>query len=446
MNSARSSKIEFIQTFRGIAALLVVLYHASSSISPYGTGLGDFMFGPAGSMGVTLFFIISGFIMAHTTVSTPANSRAALDFLIRRISRVWPPLAVACLAFVALKVWPFDGINRRIIGLVVHTLTFIPSGGAGAPQFGESLPSVGWTLNYESYFYLFFAISMLFGRARWLALFAWGAISLIALPVLQVGWWTIHTVTPYGFGPPYVQMMTFPLIWEFLAGVALGLIYNSRLSIKMPFGLLMFLSVASVAWQYTARFKIGYGITEWGTTLIPLVAIFAMANKQTEITHHPALTYLGNISYSLYLWHPLVHDVSGYPLTWMGYGDRCSGFSFMLYTTAISIAIAALSYHLLEKGLSEFIKNKSLQMARGKFALDAENGIRARVSDGFAFLSAHLASDDLNEKYWDRDAYKNGYLSYSQHIDKNPYPPGSEDRKIWWIARAQSKADWARTW
>lgn len=50
------NKIDFIQGFRGIACLSVVLFHGSSSISPYGEGLGDKIFGSLGYFGVSLFF------------------------------------------------------------------------------------------------------------------------------------------------------------------------------------------------------------------------------------------------------------------------------------------------------------------------------------------------------------------------------------------------------
>ncbi|MCD9124002.1 acyltransferase [Cupriavidus sp. UGS-1] len=366
MTNNNNQRIGFIQSFRGIAALLVVLYHGSSAISPYGTGTGDLLFGPAGSFGVTLFFIISGFIMAHTTVGARVSPQYALEFCVRRMARIWPVLAIASVAFVLLARVPFGQFTRETVHTLLHTLAFVPAGDSASPQFGETLPSVSWTLNYEVYFYLFFAASMLFGWYRWLALAAWAMATLIALPLLTVGTWTTHSLPAYGFGPAYVRMATHPLIWEFLAGVAIGLLYNSRFRLpdRFPVGLLMTLSAAMVAWQYSARFNIGYGVTEWGLTLIPLVAVFALANKRAELAQPAGLVYLGNISFSLYLWHPLAQTITGYPLTWLGYGDRCTGFSFLLLTTIVSVALAALSYHLLELGLSEAVKRWGLARVR----------------------------------------------------------------------------------
>ena len=111
-------KLDFIQALRGIAALWVVLYHGSRFISPYGTGLGDLLFGPAGSMGVVLFFILSGFIMVHTTRNLQGGLWDALDFLIKRFARIWPVYAVVtlCYALVRLGGWggePPHGQERR---------------------------------------------------------------------------------------------------------------------------------------------------------------------------------------------------------------------------------------------------------------------------------------------------------------------------------------------
>ena len=61
------SSLRSIQYLRGFAALMVVPYYGSRFISPYGMGMGDVLYGPAGMMGVVLFFIVSGFIMVYTT-------------------------------------------------------------------------------------------------------------------------------------------------------------------------------------------------------------------------------------------------------------------------------------------------------------------------------------------------------------------------------------------
>src|SRR5580698_6702501 len=67
MSEHSSAKIDAIQAMRGIAALVVVCWHASRYFAPYGSGWSGGLLSPGGPMGVDLFFLISGFIMVVTT-------------------------------------------------------------------------------------------------------------------------------------------------------------------------------------------------------------------------------------------------------------------------------------------------------------------------------------------------------------------------------------------
>jgi len=73
----------FIQALRGIAALGIVLWHASRYVAPYGTGASLEFFYPASPGGVGLFFIISGFIMGHTTRRCDGSFRYVYNFFVK---------------------------------------------------------------------------------------------------------------------------------------------------------------------------------------------------------------------------------------------------------------------------------------------------------------------------------------------------------------------------
>ncbi|HFV9236088.1 TPA: acyltransferase family protein, partial [Acinetobacter baumannii] len=78
--------IKSIQYLRGLAALAVVLHHASGAILVhYAVNQKDFYSWGAG--GVDLFFIISGFIMMYITFGKEVNVR---DFLYKRVIRIYP--------------------------------------------------------------------------------------------------------------------------------------------------------------------------------------------------------------------------------------------------------------------------------------------------------------------------------------------------------------------
>ncbi|WP_239499082.1 MULTISPECIES: acyltransferase family protein [Paraburkholderia] len=361
-----NTKLGFIQAFRGIASLMVVLYHGSRFISPYGTGLGDLLFGAAGSMGVVLFFIVSGFIMVHTTARSGASPMRAAEFLVKRFSRVWPVYAVASAAFVLLVLHGPEFLRSPgHLRQLFCTLLFLPTGDGVSPDFGFPVPSVGWTLNYEMYFYVVFGLSMLFGPARWIVLAVWLGVTLLLVPYLHGGV-TLDTYTDYGFKHAYVKLMTSPIVWQFAAGVAIGLIYHSRIAIldRTTLKWLLFAFVSFVVWQYMSRFRLGHGITEWGLSLIPMMLVFVLASKRVTMAVPGALTYLGDISFSLYLWHPLVQEGLPGPFVSNGYGNLTTGFPFLFLTTAIAVAVAGVSHRLLERGLAEYTKNMSLRRLR----------------------------------------------------------------------------------
>lgn len=166
--------IEGIQVLQAIAALMVVHHHALHSVAN----------GPAwpgfGAAGVDIFFVISGFVMAHTTRNlhrpgAPAGAGAqAADFLLKRFIRVVPLYWIALL-WTARR----DIAAGQVDSGLVKDFLFIPHASTLYPDM--LWPSVvqGWTLNYEMFFYALFALALLFGRARHAVLI--GALLVLAI-------------------------------------------------------------------------------------------------------------------------------------------------------------------------------------------------------------------------------------------------------------------------
>lgn len=143
-------KLYSIQHLRACAALLVLFAHAFS----YQIGVDNPIIVAAGRLGVILFFGISGFIMVYIS---GGGSFPALDFLKRRAIRIVPLYWIftslaALLAALAPSLfqttqftWPH---YLQSLFFIVHE----------APERGGVSPilSLGWTLNYEIYFYIVF--------------------------------------------------------------------------------------------------------------------------------------------------------------------------------------------------------------------------------------------------------------------------------------------------
>lgn len=149
--------------------------------------------------------------------------------------------------------------------------------------------------------------------------------------------------------------MTNPIIFEFVAGVIIGKIYLSPFEIWSRFyaNLLVFLTVALVVWQYASHFRLGHGLSGFGFSLVPAFLVLCIASKTLDLSVPKPAVYLGEISYSLYLFHPLVQEGADRYLIRLGFGNLLSGPAPIFATTVLSIAVAGLSYRYIERGLSE---------------------------------------------------------------------------------------------
>ncbi|WP_172123210.1 acyltransferase [Devosia sp. 919] len=349
-SAARSTgRVDWIEAFRGIAALGVVFWHTSNYIEPYGEGLTGRVFWPASIFGVDVFFILSGFVMVLAT-STRRAAPAPLDFYIRRVIRVLPLYALATLAFVAL-----NPASAPTLQHIVRSLLFLPGMEvADAPVYRFPIMTVGWTLNYEMYFYLAFAISLFFGRWRWTALLTWIFLAVFAIP-LAFGTNQFQFLTSenhFPFESAWLNLPTNPIILLFAAGVLCGLLHatgwkirSNRVSFVLRAG-----AIALVALQYACSFRVTHSVFGTGLSLVPLVLVFAVTQPCRFVLLRPLL-YLGSISYALYVAHPVVIVALRLPLH-QGY----SGLGAVLLTTLVSLLVAALAHHFFEQPVARWLR------------------------------------------------------------------------------------------
>jgi exopolysaccharide production protein ExoZ len=221
-------KFQSIQALRGIAALLVVIYHGATFegrlISENGfqeTPLIGGLF-LSGYAGVDLFFVISGFIMVWVTQDTRPALSSSADFLFARLVRVYP-------------LWWLAAGLMVVYGLSTNFLALLAPGGGGEapvrnsadylaksflliPQAELPVLLVGWTLVHEVYFYCVFALLMLAPRALlpW-ALMAWGGVVVAAS--------FAGLAEPVATG--FVTLAVHPMTVEFILGALAGLLVTS---------------------------------------------------------------------------------------------------------------------------------------------------------------------------------------------------------------------------
>ncbi|MDB5687002.1 MAG: oatA [Rhizorhabdus sp.] len=198
-----------IQYLRGIAAVMVLLFHLPVQLGHMGYD-GPWLRGLAG--GVDIFFVISGFIMWVTTARAPAMR--PIDFWRRRLTRV-APLYWIMTGFVTLVMLLAPAAlqsSRFHPGHVLASFLFVA---ARHPVAGTIEPVIipGWTLNYEMFFYLIFGLFLL-ARPPWR--FA-GTVSCLLLLVVLGMMTGVPRSSIAGF-------YTSPVMLEFALGMAIGVL------------------------------------------------------------------------------------------------------------------------------------------------------------------------------------------------------------------------------
>lgn len=331
-SSVAGSRIVTIQYLRAIAASLVVLHHAFS-VPP----LVAFYPRPYGSYGVDLFFVISGYIMWSTTAG---GAREPGRFWTARIVRIVPLYWIFTTLYVAVALLVpgalFSGALEPIH--VLKSYLFIP---AAHPATGLVLPvyMLGWTLNYEMFFYLVFGLCLLIPSLRWRL-----SVVVTALALLVAMGWTARP------GGAVVEIYTNPLLLEFAAGAVLAFI-ATRLQATGPAigwgligGALCWLLVA-----YTREALPSLNLAH----AVPAVATVAGAlilEPWARRRPNALGLFLGDASYSLYLAHPFAQRAWYFAAARiMGTASLASEAFLLVSMVVAGLVGGALTYLFVEK-------------------------------------------------------------------------------------------------
>lgn len=332
-----------IQALRILSALWVVLYHARDhALLVPADGLWH-AFAGFGYLGVDIFFVISGYIMALNTAGQRSGPRQALRFLAARCARIYSGW------------WP------------VFLLCLLVYGAAGQLQ-GKDLPGsfwlyqlnfnvlvlpVTWSLTFELYFYAIVALSLLLPRS-WRPGVFWGFCAAI---MLANAWWLLNgRYAVEQFENTHYGMYLFfsPLCLEFLLGYLLQR-QRQRLQLPVPALALLTLASATALYWYATRMACKpSGLA--GFFHYPERALFAGLFAACLLCLFLALEirlprrlslWGGDISYMVYLLH--------LPTLWL-YGRFVApllaqtGFGLgMLPLLAMTLALSTLLHLALER-------------------------------------------------------------------------------------------------
>jgi peptidoglycan/LPS O-acetylase OafA/YrhL len=350
-----SLKLNNIQALRAFAALSVVIFHTNYTF-PHML--------PFGSFGVDVFFVISGYIMARI-LATQGESGGAFFFR-RRVIRIVPPYwFFTILLFFAAFVAPRTMGSTRASGVdLAKSLLFLPF--YKQPGLIQPLLFVGWSLNYEMFFYVMLTLGIMV-HARL------GGVPLVKkLDQVWIG--------------GALVVVTMAVCGQFAAGGAFAAFYSRDIVLEFLLGILSYYCCRGVSndsarrWRVaalavsliSAAFMIAYqGLMNFpATRILPLgVPSFLLVSAASLLSQGgwdielAWLVLIGDASYMLYLVHIFCELSIDRVLSPHAYWLKMSTLSGATVGVTLSVIIALALHVFGERPTLQYL-NRRLGGAR----------------------------------------------------------------------------------
>jgi exopolysaccharide production protein ExoZ len=344
-------RLDLLQVYRGIAALLVVMFHINQMSVDRLKQATFFNLFDAGWSGVDYFFVLSGFIMVYVHRSAIGKPHQLKSFLIKRGVRIYPIYWIITLTVLGffLVIPGFANSTDFKLSGIIFSLLLIPHNGA-------PILNVAWTLVCEIYFYLLFSIAI------WLKpkysvpiLSAWLFVNLLKYREI-VQFPPENLLLNYIFGNMYL---------EFVLGCMTG--YVAIKYIK---------KITNYRWVLFGIANLGYVIlsvllaakvAEFDriSTFAVLAAILIVGATAIDLKDAPKMPYflifLGDASYSIFLTHgPLVSAMTKV-LQKANLGKYFDGFFAPALVALIAVLAGCIFYYFVEKPLTVYLRKNVVE-------------------------------------------------------------------------------------
>jgi peptidoglycan/LPS O-acetylase OafA/YrhL len=288
-----------IDTFRGLAAILVILFHVPDSTLLQGNQIIGH-----GYMAVDFFFVLSGFVMTHSYLNKVSDISSAKKFVIKRFRRIYPLHLFTLLVFLCFETTRFI-VNAYFIKLstppfenctwttFIGNLTLTQSMGL-FHHLSWNIPS--WSISVEFYAYIAWAMLLIvFRKKLWL-------IGLVSLPF--TGWFiwrfngNIEYTYDYGF---------FRCFFGFILGMY-SYVFAKKLQRKIDQRLATITEIGLLALTgyFLSNIKESYHWIMPFWFAIIIIFFSAETGLVAKLFAHSKLRFLGDLSFSYYLTHIVI--------------------------------------------------------------------------------------------------------------------------------------------
>lgn len=335
-----AGEIRKLNSLRGLAALIVVVAHFSGATGWLGgyPGIG------AGQLGVMLFFVLSGFLMAYLYLEQPFGQRRLWRYAVARVARV-VPLFAAVVGLSALL--PRVGVSGVVYDLPTRPLVL-------SHVLLLSGKSILWTIPTELQFYFVFVVFW------WVASRspAASALAVLGAIALSLGFGTPRFRGEFASIPYDLRLAQ--VVPYFLVGMLFGIVYRRWSFPEHRQRSMYALVLLVIPVMYPQIFEVIFGFRHglWNDPLVLGVVsvvfgvvLFAVPDESSILSNRVG-DFLGQISYSLYLLHvPVMWAVRKLALP-----DTIRFAIFLV----LSLVVAAVAFQVFERPMQRFLRRRLL--------------------------------------------------------------------------------------
>lgn len=362
--TAASGKTEFgmgqlasIQVLRALAAIMVTVAHASEE-AKYFYGFTPWIETDPFGKGVDLFFIISGFIIYYSSVKLFDLPRPHVQFIKNRLIRVVPIYYIFTTLMIMVIIFAPGGVKEAKFDVYqfISSYLFFPY----ERYDGRISPilSLGWTLNYEMFFYAMFSLCLMVSRAH---------VALCTIILLFV----LSVLGALGVGAEFaaIRFWTNSIILEFAMGILIALAYARwGKAFALSTGLAVAVALVGLLALYYLNmphkpFALPRFVSAGIPSAITVAALVLLLPAAVERRLPRFMVALGDSSYSLYLSHRFVQRPIQILLTKSGiFGPGTVGGVYVVMAVIAAIGVGHLVYLLIERPLLHWMRS----MSRGR--------------------------------------------------------------------------------
>jgi peptidoglycan/LPS O-acetylase OafA/YrhL len=326
-------KNQNIEVMRGIAVLIVVLYHYTTRLPPEALNASApaMVITNLGKLGVYIFFVLSGYLIAQSI----EKSASLADFYAKRIARIWPLFAFASVfVFICMHIWsppvvytgldPFYTEKRTVVDLI-GSLFFLKDLGF------EWVDGAYWSILTELKFYVIIGIFAAVFRGRFIERFAIFAVVVTTIDLILM-------ISEPGHGVDFAQSGDLVILSKILHGglisiylplFALGLLLH-RGHMDAMFCAIALLAIISAIIGVAEDHKFN---VQADVTFLLILGLILIADQFCFGSR--VFLWLGKYSYSIYLFHQMLG------LTIIKYVTPAIGLDAAVYVALAAICLIA---------------------------------------------------------------------------------------------------------